>query len=54
MYLVHSISIKSSGLEWIPKEQIAVSEDARAKAYKLFEELDDRMDVQGVYFNAEI
>lgn len=40
-----------SGLEWIPKETIAIDDSARAQLETLFEALDEHDDVQDFYSN---
>ncbi len=46
-----NLKILSSGLEWIPNEEISVSESDKAAVEKLFEDLDDSEDVQNFYSN---
>ncbi|MDD5221035.1 MAG: YebC/PmpR family DNA-binding transcriptional regulator [Candidatus Pacebacteria bacterium] len=46
-----NIKILSSELEWIPNEEISVSENDKTAAEKLFEALDDSEDVQNFYSN---
>jgi YebC/PmpR family DNA-binding regulatory protein len=41
----------SANLEWVPKENIEVSDEAREKNQRLFEALDEHDDVSNVYSN---
>lgn len=43
------ISLESSTLQWVPKEPVAIEQDARKKAEQLFEELADNDAVQNIY-----
>ncbi len=45
------VKIISSGLEWIPNEEISIDDNDKAAAEKLFEALDDSEDVQNFYSN---
>ena len=42
---------ESSGLEWVPKETVAIDDETRAKLEHLFEQLDEHDDVQDIYSN---
>ena len=48
---VKGIKIESSSLGWVPKEEIAVDEKAKANCQKLFEALDENDAVQEIYSN---
>lgn len=45
------LKIESTGLEWIAKEEVEISEKEKAAAQKLFDALDDSDDVNNVYSN---
>lgn len=45
------LQIESSGLEWIPKEEVMVGENEKEKLEKLFEELDENDAIQDIYSN---
>lgn len=42
-----------SGLQWVAKDKVSVSEEAGAKLQKLFEQLDENDDVEDYFTNAE-
>jgi len=45
------LKVESANLEWVPKENIEVSDEAREKNQRLFEALDEHDDVSNVYSN---
>jgi len=47
----NKIKTESGALEWVPKENVEVSEEAKEKNQKLFDALDDHDDVQNIYSN---
>jgi len=46
--------IESVSLEWVPKEEVALSEKGESDCQKLFEALDENDSVQDVYSNLKI
>ncbi len=49
--LGQGLNIESVSLDWVPKEQVAVSGEIKTAAEKLFEELGEHDDVQEIYSN---
>jgi len=49
-----NIEIEDSGLEWIPKNEINVSEAGKGRITKLFETLDENDDVNEIYSNVNL
>ncbi len=47
------VKVKSSSLEWKPKNLVQVSEKEKSSCLKLFDELDDNDDVQEIYSNLD-
>lgn len=47
----NKIKTESGALEWVPKENMEVSEETKQKNQKLFDALDDHDDVQNIYSN---
>ena len=45
------LRIESANLEWVPKENITITEELNEKNQKLFESLDENEDVQSIYTN---
>lgn len=45
------IKAEDSGLEWVPKEELKLSDEDEKKAEKLYEALDELDDVKSVYVN---
>jgi YebC/PmpR family DNA-binding regulatory protein len=45
------VKIDSASLDWVPKEEVAVSEEDKAAAEELFNSLDESDSVQNVYSN---
>ena len=45
------IKIESASLDWAPKEEVALGENEKISAQKLFDLLDDNDDVQDIYSN---
>ncbi|MFA6603860.1 MAG: YebC/PmpR family DNA-binding transcriptional regulator [Patescibacteria group bacterium] len=49
------LKVVGAGLEWLPKEMLAVADpEAQAKLEGLFEALDDDEDVNNIYYNVDI
>jgi transcriptional/translational regulatory protein YebC/TACO1 len=46
------IEIKNSGIQWIPKDPLAVNEAVAGKLEKLFGDLEENDDVEDYYTNA--
>ncbi|MCX6729898.1 MAG: YebC/PmpR family DNA-binding transcriptional regulator [Candidatus Portnoybacteria bacterium] len=49
-----NIEIEDSGLEWIAKNEVNVSEAGKARIEKLFETLDENDDVNEIYSNVNL
>ena len=45
------IKIESAGLQWVPKEEVAVTDKEKERSQKLFEALDENDAIQDVYSN---
>ena len=45
------VKINSSSLDYVPKEEVAISEKEKEQAERLFEALDDNDAVTNVYAN---
>lgn len=48
------LQIESSGLEWVPKEEVSLDETTVQKAQRLFEALDDNDAIQDIYSNLKL
>ena len=49
-----NVEIEESGLEWIAKNEVNVSEEGRGRIEKLFESLDENDDVNEIYSNVSL
>ncbi len=49
-----NIEIEESGLEWIAKNEVNVSEEGKARIEKLFDALDENDDVNEIYSNVNL
>ena len=45
------MKIESGNLEWVPKENVSITDEIKEKNQKLFEALDENDDVQNIYTN---
>ena len=45
------LKIMSADLEWVPKENVPITDEIKEKNQKLFEALDEHDDVQNIYTN---
>ena len=48
------IEVDSSHLGWIPKDQVDAEEKEKITCKKVFEEMDEKDDVQNIYSNLKI
>jgi YebC/PmpR family DNA-binding regulatory protein len=48
------VKIDSASLDWVPKEEISLSEEEKTACQKLFEALDENDSVQEIYSNIEL
>jgi len=51
---ISGLNIESAALQWVPKEEIEVSEKEKTRAHALFEALDENDAIQEIYSNMKV